>query len=367
VRFADELEMRLVALDFDVERIEGPTIELPDRGSVRTGPILIGRRAVRPSPRATEHRFLVSGHYDTVFEPDHPFRGWLIDPGDPGRAIGPGAADMKGGLVVLFSALEALAASGDLDRASWTVLFNADEEIGSLGSRPWIEAEARRATTGFVFESTPPSGAMTRSRRGLGQFHLAVRGRAAHAGSIHREGRSAILALAHEIIEIEALTDPAAGITVTVGTVEGGSKRNVVPEHAEAWIDVRYDRPGQGEAIARALERIASHPHVEGTQATLWGKLHRPPLVETPAIRRLLAFYAEESRRIGLGLPDPEHSGGGTDGSLMAGVGLPVLDAMGVRGGETHSDREFVILDSLDERALVTARFWLRLLDIAAP
>lgn len=350
-----------------MERIEGPTIELPDRGSVDTGPILVARRAVRASRGATKHRFLVSGHYDTVFEPDHPFRGWRLDPGDPGRALGPGAADMKGGLVILFSALEALAASRDLDRASWTVVLDADEELGSLGSRPTIEAEARCATAGFVFESAPPSGAMTKSRRGLGQFHLSVRGRAAHAGSASREGRSAILALAHKIIETEALTDEAAGVTVTVGTVEGGSKRNVVPERAAAWIDVRYDRPEQGEAVAHALERIASDPHIEGTQATLWGTLHRPPLVETPASRRLLDLYAEESRRAGIVLPAPEHSGGGTDGSLMAGVGLPVLDSMGARGGETHSDREFVILESLDERSLVAALFWRRLLETPAP
>lgn len=334
---------------------------------MHTGPILVGRRAVRASARATKHRFLVSGHYDTVFEPDHPFRGWRLDPHDPTRAIGPGATDMKGGLVILFSALEALATTGDLDRASWTVVLVADEEIGSLGSRPWIEAEAREATAGFVFESAPPSGAMTRSRRGLGQFHLAVRGRAAHAGSGHREGRSAILALAHKVIEIEALTDEAAGLTVTVGTIEGGTKRNIVPERAAAWIDVRYDRPEQGESIAQRLARIASNPHIEGTQATLWGTLHRPPLVDTPASRRLLDLYAEASRRAGVVLPAAEHSGGGTDGSLMAGVGLPVLDSMGARGGETHSDREFVILESLDERSLVTALFWRRLLETPAP
>ena len=355
--FAGELVAPLVELGFEVE-LESDEIDYPGRGRVGIGPVIVARRA---GPDGGGQRFLLVGHYDTVFEPDSAFQRDRLDADDPSRARGPGVADMKGGLVVMLYALRALAENGNLDRAHWTVLLNPDEEIGSLSSRPRIEREAREATLGFVFESARASGQMVRSRRGLGQFYLTVRGVAAHAGGSHSEGRNAVLSLARKIEEIEALTDYDAGLTLNTGIFSGGTKRNIVPEFAEAWIDLRYDEPTQGEQTFVRLRRIAARTHVEGTHGELWGKLHRPPKRATPATQELLELHAEIVRDLGSEIPPPIHAGGGTDGSLMAAMGLPTLDSMGVCGGAAHTDREFALLESLPQRAAITAILLLRL------
>ena len=281
--FAQLLVAPLLELGFEVELHSETLDDYPGRGRVEIGPLIVARR---PGPGPASQRFLVVGHYDTVFEPDSPFQSYRPDRGDPVRVIGPGVSDMKGGLVVLLFVLQALAESGDLDRA---------------------------------------------------------------------QGRSAILALARKVVEIEALTDYDAGITVNTGTFDGGTKRNIVPEFAEAWIDLRYDEPTQGDEIRERLEQIAAHPHVEGTQAALWGTLHRPPKRETDATQELLELHAEVARALGAELSPPIHAGGGTDDSLTGALGLPTLDSMGVRGGAAHTDREFAVLHSLSERAALGA------------
>ncbi len=351
-RFATLLPSELAPLGFAVETREGAQVEVAPGRSVRTGPLVVARR---PAATPGARRFLLVGHYDTVFEPDSPFKGFEPEANGVPRARGPGVADMKGGLVVMLFALRALAESGDLDRADWTLVLNADEEIGSLGSRELLEREARRAERGFVFESTQDGQAMVRSRRGVGQFVLSVRGVAAHSGNAHAAGRSAVRALAEKILQLEALTDYARGVTVNVGVVRGGSKRNIVPDTAEAEIDVRFDTPEEGQRVRAELERIAGETTVPGTSASLFGTLHRPPKPATDETQRLLDAHAEVARDLGLAVPEPVHSGGGSDGSLLAAVGLPVLDSMGVTGGGAHTEREFVDLDSLPDRAAVAA------------
>lgn len=352
-RFSKMLAEPLSRLGFALEIVPGKALGLPGRPT-KTGPLVIARR---PAPSGVEGapRFLLVGHYDTVFERASPFQRLRLDPDDPGRAIGPGVADMKGGLVVMLFALQALAESGDLDRAGWTVIFNADEEVGSLVSRARIEAEARRADYGFVFEAARPDGAMVRSRRGVGQFRLEVSGVAAHAGQAHAKGRSAIHELALKVVRVEALTDYSRGITFNVGTIEGGTKRNIVPERAYAWVDVRYDDPAQAKEILEGLQLIVQDSAVKGTSTDLWGRLHRPPKPATEPTLELLALHQEVARELGLDPPRPLHAGGGTDGSLMNAVGLPTLDSMGARGGGAHTRREFVVLESLPERAAIAA------------
>ena len=350
-RFARMLGDELRELGFQVVVNPGDPLELPGRAGAKTGPLVVAQ-----TTGPTAHpRFLLIGHIDTVFEPDSPFQRFRLDPDDPEKGRGPGTVDMKGGLVILLETLRALHASGDLSRAAFTVLLNSDEEIGSLGSRAVIEEQARAADYGFVFESARSSGAMVRSRRGLGQFHLSVRGVAAHAGSAHEKGRSAVLELAGKIVRIEALTDYEGGVTVNVGTLEGGTKRNIVPAQASAWIDVRYDRPELGLELRSRIEEIARTRTVEGTTTHVWGRLHRPPKVETDGTRHLLRLHAEVADDLGLELPLPVHAGGGTDGSLTAAQGLATLDSMGPVGGGAHTEREFVLLPSLAERAALAA------------
>lgn len=357
--FADMTAARLAELGFEITVEGGRPLQLPGHQGELTGPIVLGRYA-SASPGAPA--FLLVGHMDTVFDPDSPFQSFELDPDDADRGRGPGVVDMKGGLVVLFEVLRALRETGDLERATWTVLLNSDEEIGSLGSRPTIEREATLADYGLVFEPPRFSGAMTMSRSGIGQFHLSVEGRAAHSGSAHASGRNAILDLADKVLRLEQLTDYEQGRTVNVGTIEGGTNRNVVAAHAEAWIDLRFQDERDGELLRQSVESIASAPYVEGTTTTVWGVLHRPPKPASDVVHDLLRQHAEICSELGFELPPPEHSGGGTDGSIMAGEGLPTLDTMGPEGSHVHTDREYIVLSSLSKRAAATAILLRRLI-----
>jgi len=363
--FAPLLADELRKLDFEVTVVPSAPLDIPDRKDARSGPIVFAERRASVEPERA-HRFLLMGHFDTVFEPDSAFQHWRVDPDRPDRANGPGASDMKGGLVVLLYALRALAESGDLARADVAVLLNSDEEMGSLGSRERIEAAARKAEVGLVFEGAREGGELARSRGGAGQFHLDVRGVAAHVASAETEGHSAIVALAKKVIAIESLTDYSRGVLLNVGTIEGGTKRNVVPDHASAWIDLRYEEPGQGDEVRAKLEQIAASEDVPGTRATLWGRLHRPPKPETPEVDALLWLQQKLARELGFPAPVALHSASVTDGSLTQAAGLPTVDAMGVRGGEAHSEREFVVLSSLSERATIAA-VMIRHLESGAP
>ncbi len=358
--FAQSLLKPLEELGFTVLSERGTEVDIPGRGRFETGPLVTAHRPAREGQREPAH-FLLVGHYDTVFEPDSPFQQFRLSANSPGRATGPGIVDMKGGIVVMLAALRALEQSGDLGAAEWTVIFNADEEIGSLGSRARIEEAARRATAGFVFEAAYEGGVMVRSRRGLGQFYLTVDGVAAHAGSAHEKGRSAIREIVEKVRLIEALTDYQRGINLNVGTLQGGTKRNIVPFHAEAWIDLRYDTPEMGQEMRVEIEEISERNFVEGTSTALWGTLHRPPKIETKAVRELLGKHSGVAEDMGVGPAEPVHAGGGTDGSLMGAVGLPTLDSMGAEGGEAHTDREFIEVDSLTRRAAIAAILMRRL------
>ena len=360
-QFAPLVAAELRGLGFEVKLEKGPELELPGREPVATGPIVIARRAAGEAHEAPP-RLLLSGHYDTVFEPDHPFQKFTLDEDDPDLARGPGVADMKGGILVMLEALRALERSGDLERAHWAVILNADEELGSLGSRPTLEALAREADAGFVFEAAQARGAMVRSRRGLGQFHLSVQGVAAHAGSAHEMGRSAVRELAEKILLIEAITDYNRGVTLNVGTISGGTKRNVVPARAEAWVDLRYDDAATGREVRSQLEEIAGQVLTAGTSTTLWGTLHRPPKPATAATDALLDAHRDTATDLGLALPEPVHAGGGTDGSILAAAGLPTLDSLGVVGEGAHTKHEAARLGSLVERAAVAAILWRRML-----
>ena len=359
---ANQLEQDLGALGFETRQQQLDPVEFPGLEPRPAGPIVIGSLGPDPAPV----RFLLVGHYDTVFEPDHPFSASKGLGERDGRLRGPGVADMKGGLLVMFEVLRALRASGDLARARWTVLLNGDEETGSLGSRDWIEREARRADYGVGFEAAREAGGRGGSRRGGGQCSLSVRGVAAHAGSAHRRGHSAILELARKVVMIEALTDYSRGVTLNVGVIAGGTKRNVVPDRASAWIDLRYDKPEEGQRIRAEIERIAALQPDPATRSELWGRLHRPPKLASPQVHELLARHRSAAEALGLDWPDPHHAGGGTDGSLMGAVGLPTLDSMGVIGSNAHTDGETAIRSSLTERAALASLLLRRLIESPA-
>lgn len=311
------------------------------------GPTLVGRRS-----GAGRIRLLFLGHYDTVFDPGEPaLRPFRVE---AGRAYGPGVADMKGGIVTLWEALRALNAAGWDDFATLTVIHNADEEVGSSASRGIIEAEGRNCDLCLVHEPGRSDGSVVTARKGVGRYTLTVRGRAAHAGVNPEDGASAVVALARKILEIHALNDPSKGVSANTIVTSGGTRSNVVPDLAEAEIDLRLPTAALGaEAIAR-LEEIARAEHLPGTLATLFGEINRPPFEAGPGSLALFELAREAAATLGFPLTAAT-TGGGSDGNFIAPLGKPVLDGMGAVGGGYHGPDEYLDLATLPQRAALTA------------
>ena len=303
-------------------------------------------------------RILLSGHMDTVFKADDEFQRLVVGP--DGSLRGPGVIDMKGGIVVMLNALRALAAQGLLSDANVTVVLNSDEEMGSLGSRALLESLATEHDLGLVFEGSIDNR-LVRSRKGLGQVRLRVTGRESHAGAAHEEGVSANLELAHKVIAIESLTDYSKKLTVNVGVMSGGEKRNTIPGCAEAYIDLRFPSAQAGKALVEKIEAIVSTPSstyagYPGLPSTeLWVSLHRPVKPVNARVDELLAEAIGLSQLIGEPIEGTYYSGGGTDGSITQAVGLPTLDTLGLDGEGAHSSRETTSVKSLLARTKLAA------------
>jgi glutamate carboxypeptidase len=269
-----------------------------------------------------------------------------------GRIMGPGTEDMKGGIVIGLAALAALVETHEMPSKPITALFTSDEEIGSPNSRPLIEALARQSALVLVLEPAMPDGAIKTWRKGVGDFVVTVHGRAAHAGSGHKEGRNAIEELARQVLAIQKLTNYDQGTTLNVGVIRGGTATNVVPEEASAEVDLRVMKPGEAERIIAALHALK--PTLDGTTIEVSGELNRPPM---PADERMKATF-EKARQLaaGIGLEiRASGTGGASDANFVAPLGIPVLDGLGAIGDGEHSEREFIFKNSLAERAKLLA------------
>jgi glutamate carboxypeptidase len=296
---------------------------------------------------------LLVGHLDTVF-PRGVFEGYREE-GDIAR--GPGVLDMKGGLVVMAFALRALVRHGLLDGLGITVAVVSDEEIGSPESAPHLREAARGAHAALVFEAGRAGDAIITRRKGTGALTVEALGRAAHAGNAHHLGASAIRAMARWIERAEALTDPARGVTVNVGTIAGGTSKNTVPERCRAEVDFRFVDPQDGEALTQALAASAREVLLPGTQLILRGGIARRPLQRTPESEALRARYAACQRAAGLGDGDAGLVGGGSDASTTADAGVASIDGLGPRGEGFHTTEEYVELTTLAPKAEALLRF----------
>jgi len=319
------------------------------------GPHLVAKRLSKDAKVPT---LLLLGHLDTVFDPGTAAQRPFTVQG--GRAHGPGVADMKGGLVLMLGVIEALKAYDLLDAAHWLIVHNSDEEIGSNSSKPTIEALARQADAAFVFEPGRPDGSIVTARKGGQAYVLEVRGKAAHAGVNPQAGASAVETLCRKVIQLHQLTDHEAGLTVNVGVIQGGSRSNVVADHARAEVDVRTPTPGLAQKAKDAIYKICEQPEVPGTttQVTLRGE--RPPLVPTTRSQAMLSFFEETARELGFPLKWAA-TGGGSDGNITAACGVPTLDGLGPVGGGYHSADEYLEVDSLAQRAALSALAFYRI------
>lgn len=287
-------------------------------------------------------------HYDTVWPlgtlTEIPFS---VD-GDTIR--GPGVFDMKAGLVQVVWALRALDAAG-APRPPVRLVVNGDEEIGSPFSRPIIEESCAGADAVLVFEASA-GGAVKTSRKGVGLFDVTATGVEAHAGLDPTKGASAIDALARAVADMHALTDLDAGTTVNVGTITGGTRRNVTAGAAHAGVDVRVDRQGEADRVDRAMRTLsAADPrvtlHVEGG----W---NRPVMERTPEIGRLYGLARDLAARAGLTLEETS-VGGASDGNFAAAMGLPVLDGFGAVGAGAHARDEHASVAGMAQRCALAA------------
>ena len=302
-------------------------------------------------------QLLFTGHMDTVFPVDHSFQDqrWLED----GVLNGPGVADMKGGIAVMLAALAAADTAPEFANVGYQVLINSDEEVGSPSSAPLITAMAKGKTAALTYEPALPDGTLAGERGGSGNFSIIFSGKSAHAGRNPEDGRNALLAAADLALRLKALTRP--GLNVNPARIEGGSPNNVVPDHAILRVNFRPMTPQIVEETDIALRTlIADIEQEHDVSAHLHGSFGRPPKPIDAGAAKL--FDLVKQCGADLGLPIAWKSSGGVcDGNNIAACGIPVVDTMGVRGGAIHSADEFLITESLVERARLSALTILRI------
>jgi len=303
-------------------------------------------------------QLLFTGHMDTVFAADHPFQHtrWLDDE----VLNGPGVADMKGGIAVMLAALKAIEVSEAAANLGYEVIINSDEEVGSLGSASLIAAAARGKKAALTYEpSALPDGTLAGARPGSGNFAITIHGRSAHAGRNPEDGRNAITAAAHLTLLFEAMRQP--GLSVNPARIDGGSPTNVVPDIAVLRVNLR-PATAELQRIASAMidEAIALVSSERDVRIDLHGGFARPPKPMTPEAEALFNLVRQAGADLGQTI-GWQASGGVCDGNNIAACGVPVVDTMGVRGGKIHSMEEFLIVESLKERAALSALTIMRL------
>ncbi|MCZ2821124.1 M20 family metallopeptidase [Modestobacter sp. VKM Ac-2977] len=268
-----------------------------------------------------------------------------------GVVRGPGCFDMKAGIVLAFTALAGLQAAGeDLDGV--TVLVTGDEEIGSPTSADLIRAEAAGCAAVLVLEASADGGALKTGRKGASMYDLQVTGRAAHAGLEPEKGISSTVELAHQVLAIADLADPALGTTVTPTVLTSGTTTNTVPATGRLSVDVRALTAAEQERVDAGMRALT--PQLPGAVLELRGGINRPPLEET-ASAGLFALATAVSARLGLPAPAGVTVGGASDGNFTAGIGVPTLDGLGAVGGGAHAVDEHVLADQLPGRAALLA------------
>lgn len=335
-------EVRLVAAD-PVESVDA----VGEVKTIRRGDHL----HVRVRPEAPV-QLLLTGHMDTVFAADHPFQDlkWLAD----GVLNGPGTADMKAGISVILAALTALEASPLANRIGYDVMINSDEETGSQASAALIAELAKGKTAALTYEPALPDGTLAGARPGSGNFSVIVHGHAAHAGRNPQDGRNALLAAADLALRLGALKSDV--LKVNPAKIDGGGPNNIVPDSAILRVNMRPSTPDAMAAAQAAMhDAITAISREHDVHCHVHGGFNRPPKPLDAAATRLFELVRDCGAALGLPPISWNATGGVCDGNNIAACGVPVVDTMGPRGGAIHSSDEFLIVDSLAERAQLSA------------
>jgi glutamate carboxypeptidase len=341
-----------------VLRLENPaSVESVDSAG-KTIDVRHGRHlhlTVRPTAPV---QLLFTGHMDTVFGADHAFQEtrWLED----GVLNGPGVADMKGGLAVMLAALKSIEKNRAAERIGYEVVINSDEEVGSPASAPLLARAAGGKRAALTYEPAAlPDGTLAGARPGSGNFSIVVHGRSAHAGRNPEDGRNALLAAADLALRLDRLKRD--GLTVNPSRIDGGGPTNVVPDLAILRVNLRPRTPQLEAEAKREIETLVSAIATErDVTIALHGGFGRPPKPLTSEAEALFNLVKQAGADLGQSIAW-QPSGGVCDGNNIAACGVPVVDTMGVRGGKIHSMEEFLIVDSLAERAALSALTIVRL------
>lgn len=331
---------RVGAIVAEAARGLGAQVEILE--NEETGDHVLARFEQRTSD-AHARPILMVCHMDTVYPlgtlTKFPYRE------QDGRIHGPGTLDMKAGIAISLAAIEAARANGSIRPI--TLLCTSDEEIGSHTSREHIESLSRQSELVLVLEGGLVDGALKTWRKGVGEFWVTTRGRAAHAGGAHSDGRNAIEEMAHQILAIQKLTDYSKQTTLNVGVIRGGTVSNVVPEEAVIQVDVRVMEPGEWERLEAEMNNL--RPVLEGASIEIRGGLNRPPMPFDATMKATFDKAAAIAAQIGMQLK-AGGTGGGSDANFIAPLGIPVLDGLGAVGEGYHSEREYIFADSLEQR-----------------
>ena len=306
-------------------------------------------------------RVLVLCHHDTVWPSGTlATTPWSVE---DGVVRGPGCFDMKAGIVIATTALASLRGEGhDLDGV--TLLVTGDEEVGSTTSADLLRAEAAGCAGVLVLEAAAPGGALKVARKGASMYEVSVGGRAAHAGLEPERGVNAGVELAHQVIALTTLADPALGTTVTPTVASAGTTGNTVPATARVHVDVRATTAAEQRRVDAAVRALA--PRLDGAALSVEGGVNRPPM-ERAAAQDLFVLAQQVAEREGLGALEAVEVGGASDGNLTAGDGVPTLDGLGAVGGGAHAADEHVLVPCLPERAVLLAGLVRALCDGPAP
>ena len=342
---ADWVESRARSIDLDLQIERRTTDEYGDH-------VLI-RAFASPESKDRKH-ILLLGHTDTV----HPVGTNLVNPTriEDGRFYGCGIFDMKSGIVLMLEAIRFFSVVGTRPSRPVTIVLSCDEEVGSFTGREVVESEASGAEVCLVVEPSA-AGRVKTGRKGTGMFTVKTWGKPAHAGLDPEKGASAILELARQIEKLHTLNNALLGTTVNVCTIKGGTTTNVIPEHAECTVDVRFTSAEEAERVEREIRDL--EPFDENVKVLVTGGINRPPLERTEAVAALFGKVRDIGAEFGYELGETQ-VGGASDGNFVAALGVPVLDGLGISGDGAHRMDEHILIDDIVKRATLVTSLLLR-------
>lgn len=301
---------------------------------------------IRNKPESELIDVMLIGHMDTVFPPGTAAQRPMTL--DSQKAYGPGVSDMKSGLLNIVYAIRKLSQSA-LDKLSICICMNPDEETGSLYSHQWIQNIAKKARYVLVAEAARADGSLVKARKGMARYKIEFSGIAAHAGNEPEKGRSAITEMAHWILAINQMTNLSSGTTLNVGVVSGGTGANIVPDQAQAIVDVRFWNNQEYDDINHQLISMIEQPYLNGVKISLHREAYKPAMIPSDETQSLMSIVEQVGSEIGLDI-HWQAVGGGSDANVTAILGIPTLDGFGPIGAGFHSEEEYLLLDSIESR-----------------